>query len=474
MSRHSRLSALDAGFLSLEGPDTPMHVGSVILFEGAPLRDRRGRIRLAALRDLIEARLDLVPRYRQIPVEGPLGMGRPFWVDDARFDIAHHVKITAVRAPGGRRELLELACELHTELLDRSRPLWELWVVDGLADGRVGMIQKTHHAMVDGIAGVDVAAAMMDLDRHPPRRRGPRPPTAWVAEPGVGVVEAGRAVIGDVLAVPTGLSSQAARLLRNPPQRLGRAVHLAGGAGSLARSGLVAPRMSINRPIVRRRRTLDGLTVSLAATRAAGAAVGATVNDVVLAGVAGGLRNLLLCRGEPLRPARALVPVSTRAASARGQLGNAVAAILADLPVDETDPVRRLETVAAGMRRRKAAGQADVTGALIGMADRVPARVAAGLARAVHHQPFVNLVVTNVPGSPLPLYLIGARLEEVVPIVPLARNLDLSVGILSYGDQLSFGILADSGRMPDVHVMTAGIERSLAELLPAARKEVPA
>ena len=474
MPRHPRLSALDAGFLALEGPDTPMHVGSVILFEGAPLRDRQGRIRMAALRDLIEARLELVPRFRQIPAAGPLGTGRPFWVDDARFDIAHHVKVTTVRSPGGRRELLELACELHTELLDRTRPLWELWVVDGLADGRVGMIQKTHHSMVDGIAGVDVAAAMMDLDPHPPRRRGPRLPGAWVPEDGVGIAEAGRALLGDALAVPAGLSAQAVRLLRNPRERVARAAHLTRGAGSLVGAGLVAPRMSINRPIVRRRRRLEGLTVSLAATRATGAAVGATVNDVILAGVTGGLRSLLLRRGEPLRPARTLVPVSTRAPSARGELGNAVAAILADLPVDEPDPARRLETIAAGMRRRKAVGQADFTGALMGVADRVPARIAAGLARAVHHQPFVNLVVTNVPGSPVPLYLLGARLEEVVPVVPVARNLDLSVGILSYGDQLSFGILADSGRVPDVRVMTAGIERALAELMPAARKEVPA
>lgn len=474
MPGHSRLSALDAGFLSLEGPDTPMHVGSVILFEGAPLRDRRGRIRLRALRDLIEARLDLVPRYRQVPRPGPLGLGRPFWVDDARFDIAHHVMLTAVRSPGGRRELLELACELHTELLDRSRPLWELWLVDGLADGRVGMIQKTHHSMIDGIAGVDVAAAMMDLDRHPPRRRGPRPPTAWVPGAGVGMAEAGRALVGDALAVPAGLSAQAARLVRDPSERLGRAARLARGGASLLEPGLLAPRMSINRPLVRRRRTLGGVTVSLAATRAAGARAGATVNDVVLAGVAGGLRALLLHRGEPLRPARALVPVSTRAPSARGELGNAVAAIVAELPVDEPDPARRLAAVAAGMRRRKAAGQADVTGALIGMADRVPARLAAGLARAVHHQPFVNLVVTNVPGSPLPLYLLGARLEDVVPVVPLARNLDLSVGILSYRDQLSFGLLADAGRVPDLHVLTAGIEMALAELLPAAHKEVPA
>ena len=471
MSVHARLSALDSGFLSLEGPDTPMHVGSALLFEGRPLRDRHGRIRLGAVRDLIESRLALVPRYRQIPVAGPLGLGRPFWVDDPCFDIAHHVMVTAVRAPGGRRQLLELAGELHTELLDRSRPLWEVWLVDGLADGRVGMIQKTHHAMVDGIGGVDVAAAMMDLDRHPPRRAGPLPPVARVPGPGVGVAEAGRALLGDALALPSGLAAQAARLVRSPAGRLDRARHLVRGAGSLVGSGLVAPRMSINRPIVRRQRTLEAVTVSLAATRAAGAEAGATVNDVVLAAVAGGLRRLLARRGEPLHPARALVPVSTRAAAARGALGNAVAAIIVPLPVEEPDPLRRLQVVASAMRQRKAAGQADLTGLLLGLADRAPARVTAALARAVHHQPFVNLVVTNVPGSPVPLHLLGARLEEAVPIVPLARNLDLSVGILSYRDQLTFGFLADTARVPDLAVLAGGVEASLAELFPAPGQE---
>jgi len=486
LSHHARLSALDAGFLAMESPITPMHIGSVAVFEGQPLRDEGGRIRMAELRALVEERLDRAPRFRQVARSTWPGLGRPVWVDDPNFDVAHHVKTTTVRAPGQLAQLLELGSELHAELLDRSRPLWEMWVVDGLADGRVGWIEKVHHSMVDGVAGVDFAAALMDLaptagpSPGPGRTGGGQTDSSahpaagqrkWTAQAAPGLPELAVASLRQAVEAQANVLGQIRRIATQPRQSFQRAAALIKGTRSLVQGGLVAPRLSVNCRLTGSRRSMDSVTVSLADIKAVGKAFGVTVNDVVLAATASGLGNLLRQRDEAVVHARALVPVSTRAADAHGEMGNSVAAMLIPLPVGETDPLRCLEAVSREVRKRKAAGQAGATGRLIEWADRLPAAVSAGLAGTVHHQPFVNLVVTNVPGSPVPLYMLGARLQEAVPVVPLARNLDLSVGILSYAGALCFGFLADAELVPDLHVLAEGVEKSLAELIAAANPE---
>lgn len=438
-----------------------------MVFEGAPLRDELGRVRIEELRSLVDQRLALVPRFRQIPVAPPIGLGRPQWVDDPNFDIAHHVRLTALPAPGTPAQLNQLCCDLYAELLDRSRSLWELWVVDGLVDGRVGLIEKVHHSMVDGVAGVDVAMALMDPD---PDHQwfAPRSAAVWAPQPPPAWNELAMGALEDVLAVPLGVGRQVRRLVTSPRARVVRAASVLRGGLSLSEGGLLAPKLSINRPLAGGKRLLDQLTVPMAEVKAVGAAFGTTVNDVALAAVAGGLGRLLRERGEDAVRVRALVPVSTRPIESRGDVGNAVAAIVVSLPVGEVDPVGRLRMAADAMRRRKSVGQATATGALVALADSLPSAIATAMSSAVHRQPFVNLVVTNVPGSPFPVYMMGSRLESVVPVVPLARNLNLSIGVFSYAGQLSFGLLADADLVPDLHCLAEGIEKSLAELSAAA------
>lgn len=478
-----RLRSLDAGFLVLESATTPMHIGSLAYLEGDPLRDRDGRIRLADLRRLVDERLALAPRFRQRPVWAPGLVGRPVWADDPDFDVADHVNEMVLAPPGGEAELRDLFTHLMMRVLERSRPLWELWVVDGCADGSVVLIEKIHHVMMDGVSGIDVAMLLTDAGPEAgpdaptaPRGAAPSTPTTGPKRPpGWPVLLA--TGLADELSLPLGLATGPARLLGGlgsvarqgiPAERLaghlGRLATLTRGGRSLLAKETVAPRTALNRPVGPHRR-YDHVEVDLAEVRSIADRHGCTVNDVALTAVAGGIRALRLGRDEPPGGVfQVAVPVSTRGAAEHLMLGNRVAVFLLPLPVGEADPVRRLATVRALTRRRKADGQADLVAAVVAAADRWPMPVVGLVAGFLHHQPFANAVVTNVPGPPGPRYVLGARLRRLAPLVPLARNLDLSVGIVSYDRELSFGCFADADRCPDVGAVTAGITGTIGSL----------
>jgi len=471
VSGYDRLSGLDASFLALERIETPMHIGSLAVLEGEPFFDERGRFRLADARHLVASRLHLIPRFRQRPMEVPFGLGRPVWVDDERFDIGYHVRLTALPAPGSRAQLLALFERVEAQLLDRSRPLWELWFVEGLEGGQVAVFQKTHHALVDGISGVDVATVLFDFTREPtipdaPEWK-PRPapsPQQLLVDTVVGelggVVHVGR-VVADAIQVPQRAMAQLGQL--------GRSV------ATLAEGRLLAPRLSINRPVGRHRRFL-GVKVPLDDVKAVRAVYGGTINDVVLAGVAGGLGRLLDARGE-LRPnliVKVMCPVSVRVDDEHLALGNRVSALVVPLAVAEQDPVSRLASVRAATEGLKERHQAVAADTLLGLTQYAAPTLLGLAARAAHHQVFFNLVSTNVPGPQVPLYCMGAEMLEAYPMVPLSRNLGVGIAILSYCGSLHFGVLGDRDEFPDLDVLADGIAASFAEMRAHAEAhEVP-
>jgi WS/DGAT/MGAT family acyltransferase len=461
LSDVTRLSALDAAFLAAESPTTPMHVGSLAIFEGAPFHDESGRFRLADVRTLIDERLHLVPRFRQRAVAVPHGLGRPVWADDPAFDVKHHVRLVTLASPGTDRQLRALCESQHMVLLDRTRPLWELCFVDGVSGGRVALIEKVHHAMVDGVSGVDVATALLDLT--PEVRRFDQPPWAPDPLPTSAALQAG--AIADLLEEPWRFAQAVGRSVRHPVETMAGFAKVGWAATTLVSRQTIAPHSSINRPVGRERK-YEVVRHTMAGIDEIRSELGGTVNDVVLAAVAGGIRELLLKRGESLdgRPLEALVPVSLRPDDEHMMLGNRVAAMLVPLQVDEPDARRRLAAVRAAVEFRKSRQQASVSNALLDTTDHWPAFLAAITAGLIHRQPLVNVVITNVPGPPIPLYAAGARMLEVFPIVPLGGNLDVSVGILSYNGQLTIGLFADATSCPDVAVLAEGIEKAFFEM----------
>jgi len=446
----TRLTALDAAFLHFETDGTPAHVGSVTFFEGAPFRDDEGRFRLGEVRTRIRSRLHLVPRLRQVVLPTPLGVAHPVLADDRYFDIVHHVKLVEVGAPADETAVFALAAELHMERLDRSRPLWELWFVDGMADGRVAMVEKIHHAIVDGVSGVEIATVLLDLERDAPADDAP----AWYPHAWDGAAERLAKGIAQRVALPVRRMGDAAETLKHPAD-----------LAALARSLTRAPHTSLNREVGHQRRLVP-VRRDLESVRAQAHRHDATVNDLVVSAVTGGLRGLLLHRGETVEPStpplRALIPVSLHEAD--GELGNLVASLVVDLPIGIADPHDRLRSIAAQMAAEKSSGAADVTGRILRTADLLPANLAALVSRAVHQQPFVNVVITNVPGPSEPLYAMGAELLDAIPIVPLAGNLTIAVGVLSYRGALVLGLYGDPEACGDFDVLVDGVEKGFVDL----------
>ena len=459
------LSALDASFIEIESPTTPMHIGSLSRFEGGPLRDPSGAIRMDAIRELVNERIALVPRFRQRIMGVPFGAGRPVWVDDGDFDVTYHVNLTTLPSPGSPEQLRHLTEHLHMQLLDRSRPLWELWVVDGLADGTVGLIEKIHHALVDGVSSVDVAMTLFDTSPDHTVAQ----PVPWTARRAPGPVSLLSRSLLVQATDPLKTLTSAVRRLGHPRASRARIERLLRAGQTLASRQTLAPAASINRPVGRTRR-FEAVRQSMGDIDETRAGLGGTLNDIVLAAVAGGLRYLMQARGDgaPETALNVLVPVSLRTGDEHLLLGNRVGAMIVPLPTQEPDPVRRLRAVCAATSERKARHQADAVAALMSGAEHLPEPLVGAVGRLVHHQPFVNVVVTNVPGPPCPLFLLGARLLDSLPIVPLGGNLDVSVGVLSYDGQLTLGLLADAATCPDVAVLAEGIDKAFAELRYAA------
>jgi diacylglycerol O-acyltransferase / wax synthase len=464
-----RLSPLDASFLFAEQRTAAMHVGGVMTF--AP--PEHGPFDVEAFTALIGSRLALVPRYRQKIREVPGGLGLPVWVDDPDFDLAYHVRHSALPPPGNEDVLRELVGRLLARRLDRSRPLWEVYLVEGLADGRLAVVTKTHHAMVDGLASMDVGALL--LDPTPEIRA--TPPDDWrpAAEPSS--LDLAADAVREAMRRQRTVLDVAARAradVREVMAGLERTVE------TLVSATSARPVHPLN-AVTGEQRRFGMARTTLADHRAVRAVCGGTVNDVVLAVVTGALRRWMMTRGEPLTDGtavRALVPVSVRtrrdgAADSRNgtaAVGNSISAYFVELPVGEDDPLRRLAAVSAAMDEHKASGRAVGASTLIRLAGLAPPTLhSLGVRLASQFSSHAyNVLVTNVPGPPRPLYAMGARMLDMYPVVPLAGGQAVSIGITSYDGGMHYGLNADRDALPDVDVLAEAMPEALAELKAAA------
>ena len=451
-----RLSTLDSLFLELEDRTTHMHVGAVAIFEGPPPPYRD-------LLALIDARLDSVPRYRQRVQFVPFRQGRPVWVDESQFDLEYHLRRTALPAPGGEHELRKLSGRLLSQALDRDKPLWEMYLVEGLGPdgtqegGRFAIVSKTHHCMLDGVSGVDLATVLMDTE---PNSTPPDKPEPWAPRKPPTTPELLLSSMKDQLTHPVqlarealGSGSDARKLFRD----------LAAGVFGVMQLGL-APASALNVPIGPHRR-FEMVDLGLDEVKQVRAMLGGTVNDVVLAVVAGALRTWLLARGETLGPdLRVLVPVSVRAADARGTFGNQVSAVFCPLPVANPNPIERLHRVSEEMKVVKESGQAIGAQALSKLGDFAPPTLMAQAARLQAVTRMFNLVVTNVPGPQFPLYLLGKKMLACYPQVPLAAQQAVGIALLSYDGRIGVGLLGDADAARDLGSLAAAMRGALDEL----------
>ncbi len=462
-----RLNPLDAVFVDAEDEDqhTSMAIASIAVFEGPPPSQEEILASLAG-------RLPLVPRYRQKLRTVPFRLGRPVWVDDPAFDIRYHVRRTALPAPGGDRQLADLMARVMSQRLDRGHPLWEYWVAEGLAGGRWAMISKVHHCMVDGVSGTDLYRVIFDFSPEPP------PPAPDERAPGAepsGLQLAAQAVL-DTVALPVREAAALTGALANPRAAARQLAATARAAATMAPAIIPTPASSLTGPIGRQRR-YTWARGSLADVKTIKRALGGTVNDVVLAAITGGLRALLLSRGEEpgSHMVRSLVPVSLRAPGEESIYENRVSAVLADLPVHLADPVERLAAVRAELLGLKETREVLVGEALVTLGRYTPFPLASRSVRFVFGLPQREIitVTTNVPGPQQPLYALGRRLVEIIPYVPIATTLRTGVSIFTYCGRVTFGVTGDFDANPDLDVLAHGIEDSLAELLKAATSQRP-
>jgi WS/DGAT/MGAT family acyltransferase len=439
-----RLTTQDATNLRTEDRGSAMHVAGLALLDGGPLLDAHGDLRLADIQTHVSRRLHLMPRLRQVLHRPSAGLGSPVWVDARSFDIRRHVRTDPVPGPGDEAALLAKAAELNEPRLARSRPLWELRFLTGLSNGRVGLLIRLHHVVADGVAALALIGPLFDTAADTP----PPIPPDWAPGP----IPPNDQLLADTLRRRAAPFADAASWLRRPDRWWEQSTSTVGPMLQMLRDG-PAPRTVLNGPIGARRR-LALVRADLERTRAAAHAHGAKVNDVVLAAVTGGARDLLANHeGRPPRAAlRAMVPVSRREASDDGEAGNRVAVIVVPLPVGESDPVRRLESISRATAERKRRP--------IEVWSRFPSLLTA----AMHHQRFVNLFTSNLPGPASPWYFASARVHELFQIGPVQGNVRLNVGVLSYAGGLYLDAVADAAALPDLDVFAQGLRRSLDEL----------
>ena len=442
-----------------------MHVGALVIFEGpAPSHDD-----FAAH---IESRLHLVPRYRQKLAIPRFEMGRPFWVDDPSFNLDYHVRHTALPQPGSDDQLRQLAGRIFSQRLDRSKPLWEVWLIQGFEGSNFAVISKTHHALVDGVSGVDIATVLFDLQPVPAELDGD---DGWTPEPVPSDVDLVAEGVKGLVRTPFSLAGRAIGALQNPGRSAAQARHAVEGVGEVVWAGLnPAPDVPLNVEIGPHRRVL-WVRTSLAEFKAIKNALGGTVNDAVLTVVAGALGRWLRTRGvrtEGLE-LRALVPVSIRAEDEKGSLGNRIAAMRGPLPVYVEEPVERLQLVREAMGNLKQSKQALGAEVISGLQDFAPPTLLAQASRLNFSTRLFNLIVTNVPGPQFPLYLLGREMEEIVPVAFLPENHALAIAIMSYNGKVDFGLLADYDAMPDLEDFGGMLEESLAALFDAAKRSAP-
>jgi len=454
------MSAQDAAFLHIENGNNPMHIGSVAVLDGpAPAYGELVR--------LIASKLALVPRYRQKVRFAPVGLARPVWVDDPHFQILYHIRHTAVPPPGGRDELRNLAGRVFAQTLDRSKPLWELWMVEGLQDGRWALISKVHHCMVDGVSATDLLTVMFDAADAP----APHPqPVEWTPEPepgsftiaAHGVVRAVAGPLGRLRDLPGGL-----RIAGGPRTRLAEGALLLRSLAEWTKRSAT----SLNGPIGPHRRW-SWAEASLDDVTTVRHGLGGTVNDVVLAAITAGFRRLLIHRGEDVsdRVVRTLVPVSVRGDSERGVYNNRVSGIFPGLPVSIADPRDRLNAISAQLAKLKSSKQAVAGDALVKLAGFAPPMLLSLGSRLAARTPqrALQTVTTNVPGPQYPLYVVGRRMVYSYPYVPIMGSVRISIAIFSYCGRLFFGITGDYDSVRDIDVLRDGIEEGMGELVVAA------
>ncbi|MBV8953604.1 MAG: wax ester/triacylglycerol synthase family O-acyltransferase [Solirubrobacterales bacterium] len=457
-----RLTSIDASFLHQEGPASHMHIGGVLIFDGpAPECDQ--------YLDHVRSRLHLVPRYRQRLATPPLEAGRPLWVDDPTFNLEYHIRHAALPAPGTEQQLFQLTARIASQQLDRSKPLWESWLVEGLEGDRFALIFKTHHALVDGVSGVDLATVLLDLSPVPSPAPADLEPWRPHTEPSS--AELILAGVRGAVATSAELVSRAVQATTRPARSFELIRDAAEGLGEIVWAGLnPAPETPLNVEIGPHRRYAV-VRQQLSDYKEVKNALGGTVNDVVLAVVSGALARWLRSRGvrtEGLEM-RALVPVSVRAADERGTLGNRLAAMRGPLPVYIKDPVARLRFVKQEMDGLKESKQAVGAATLAAVNNLAPPTILAQASRLNFSTRLFNLIVTNIPGPQLPLYVLGRELRDLFPLAFLPERHGLAVAIMSYNGRVEYGLLADYDALPDVSLIAEGIEASLQELVQAAR-----
>ena len=457
-----RLSPLDTTFLLLERDGQPMHIGGLMVFEGpAPGYEE--------LCTYLDSRLDQVPRYRQRIQSVPLHIGQPIWVDDENFELEFHVRHTAVPKPGRTEQVERLASRLLSQRLDLDRPLWEMWLVEGLDKGRWALINKAHHAMIDGLSGHDIMEVILDLD---PEGRD-NPPSTWAPAPGPGSVGLVTDAVIDSVKRPGEHLSRIVSRVASPRELAEHVTVRAMGSASVG-GRLLSTESALGGPSGPHRRWgwVEG---DLSTLKAVKNAFGGTLNDVILTAVTGGFRALLASRGVDIRPVQvqSMIPVSMRGpGDASG--GNEVSAMFAQLPIGIDDPVERLHAMTRQMDRVKKSGTPLTVDSIIGLADFVPPALfaAAGRVAGQINQRAFDTVTTNVPGPQLPLYLLGRQLETLIPFVPLAMGVRVATAIVSYNGTINFGVTADYDTVRDLDVFLSGIETTLGDLGRAVLAEV--
>jgi len=456
-----RLSAMDLSFLAMEDGRAHMHIGSVSIFDAEPLRRDDGGIDFERILSFFEAQLHKVPRYRQ-RLEWVPGFAQPVWVDDARFNLRFHVRHTALPPPGDDRQLKRLAGRILSQEFDRGKPLWENWFVDGLMGNRFALVSKLHHCMADGISGVAMASLLVGTDPS----YVPAPRKEWIPRPAPGgtqlVLEELRHRAAAPFALLRGLRQESAHAADSAPSTRS-------GLGALVETAREAAASSAPTPLnveIGPHRRFDWTRLPFDEVREIGKLAGATLNDVVLSIASGALRQFLRRRGVAVEQIdfRAIVPVSVRSESESASLGNRVSGLLARLPLDEADPWKRLLRVVETTHELKSSGQSGA-GDVLGQAiDLLPVQLLTPLFRRASKSTAANLVITNVPGPRVPVYLLGARQLETYPVVPLAGNQALGIALLSYHDGLFWGFNADWDALPDLHDLVEDIENSFQEL----------
>jgi len=458
-----RLTALDAMFLYMERPNIQMHVASISVLDPSSLPG--GRMRFDDLKTHVAGRIHLVPRFRQKVAFLPFNVGRPMWVDDDHFDLDFHMRRAALPEPGGRSELADYVQRVHSRPLDRSRSLWEMYLIEGLEDGRIAIFTKTHHAMIDGMSGVDIASVLFDTTEQP------RPFEAepWTPEPAPSTAELMRRWAVDSVTHPVeAATAHASAAFGAPRFAIARARDALSSASNLVRSGR-APESPFD-VVVGSSRRFSFADAVVDDAKAIKNALGGSVNDVILAAVAGAIGRLLEARGNEVGDLslRAMVPVSTRDESQSMTFGNRVSMFFVDLPVGPMDPAQRLRLITEATRDLKEKRHALGAASLVGMTRWAPPTLHALAARLASRQRIMNLVVSNVPGPNVPLFLAGARLIAMYPLMPLVEAAALSIAITSLSGVMGFGFTGDWDAVPDIDALPGHLNAAIADLKKAA------